>query len=55
MKYIRGNVVKQHSEAVMVLNYQNADCSLKNNFIVLFSITFGTLSFPIKPLAFVLF
>jgi len=37
---------KQHSETVMVWNYQNADCSLKNKFIVLFIIIFGTLSFP---------
>jgi len=31
----------------MVWNYQNADYSLKNTFILLFIIVFGTLSFPI--------
>jgi len=30
----------------MVWNYQNADCSLKNKFIVLFITVIGTLSFP---------
>jgi len=29
------NFIKQHSETVMVWNYQNADCSLKNKFVVL--------------------
>jgi len=34
----------------MVWNYQNADCSFENKFIVLFIIIFGTptLSFPIQ-------
>ena len=31
----------------MVWHYQNAHCSLKNNFIVLFIIIFGTISFPV--------
>jgi len=31
----------------MVWNCQNADCSLRNEFIVSFVIIFGTLSFPI--------
>ena len=39
------NFIKQHSETVMVWNYQNADCSLKSKFIVLLMIIFGTLSF----------
>jgi len=41
------NFIKQHSETVMVRNYQNADCSLRNFFylFVLFISTFGTLSF----------
>jgi len=33
-----------------VWNYQNADCSLRNKFIVLFIIIFGKLSFPIASL-----
>ena len=36
----------------MVLNYQNADCSLRKEFIVPFVIMFGTVSLPIT---FVLF
>ena len=32
----------------MLLNYQNAYCSLKNKFIVLFIIIFGTLSFSVR-------
>ena len=28
------NFIEQHSETVMVCNYQNADCSFKNKFIV---------------------
>jgi len=40
--------MKQHSETIVVWNYQNADCSLKNKFIVLFIIIIGTLSFPIR-------
>jgi len=40
------NFIKQHSETVVVWNYQNADCSLKNKLIVSFVIIFGTLSFP---------
>jgi len=35
----------------MVWNNQNADCSLKNKFIVLFIITFGTPSFPMGALS----
>jgi len=41
------NFIKQHSENITVWNYQNADGSLKNKFIVLFIMIFGTLSFPI--------
>ena len=37
------NFIKQHSETVMVWNYQNSDCSLRKKFIVSFIITFGTL------------
>ena len=33
-------------ETVMLWHYQNANCSLKNKFIALFIIIFGTLSFP---------
>jgi len=39
---------KQHSETVIVLNYQNADYSLRKKFIVSFIIIFGTLSFLIR-------
>jgi len=35
-KIYGNNFIKQHSETVMVLNYQNADCSFKNKFVVLF-------------------
>jgi len=42
--------IEQHSETVMVRNYQNADCSLKNKFTALFIIISGTLSFPIATL-----
>jgi len=41
------NFIKQHSETVMVWNYQYADCSLKNKFVVLFIIIFGTFSFAV--------
>jgi len=37
--------MKHYWETVVVRNYQNADFSLKNKFIVLFIIIFGTLSF----------
>jgi len=40
------NFIKQHSETVMVLNYQNADCSLEKKIIVSFIIIFDTFSFP---------
>ena len=40
MKYTEAIFFKQHSETVMVWNYQNADCSLRNKFIVLFVIIF---------------
>jgi len=33
-------------ETVMLWHYQNANCSLKNKFIALFIIIFGTLLFP---------
>ena len=51
-KIYGSNFIKQHSETVMVLNYQNADCSLKNKRIVLFVMIFGTLSFPADKLVF---
>jgi len=51
-KIYGSNFIKQHSETIMVLNYQNADCSLRKEFIVPFVILFGTVSFPIT---FVLF
>ena len=44
------NSIKQYSETVMVWNYQNADRSLKNKFIVLFIIIFDTL--PMAALMF---
>jgi len=43
----KSNFIEQHSETVMVANYQNADCSLKNKFVVLLIIICGTLSFPV--------
>jgi len=36
------NFFKRHLGTVVVRNYQNADCSLKNKFIVLFTVIFGT-------------
>jgi len=33
-KIYRSNFIKQHSETVMAWNYQNADCSLRNEIIV---------------------
>jgi len=45
-KIYRSNFIKQHSETLMVWNYQNADCSLKKKFIVSFITIFGILSFP---------
>ena len=33
------------------MDHQNADCSLKNKFIVVFVIIFGTLSLPICSLS----
>ena len=46
-KIYGNNFIKQHSETVMVWNYQNADCSLRKKIIVsFFFIIFGTLSFP---------
>jgi len=47
IKYTEAIFFKQHSETVMVLNYQNADCRLKKFFIVSFITIFGTLAFPI--------
>jgi len=34
-KIYRSNFIKHYSKTVMVWNYQNVDCSLKNKFIVL--------------------
>ena len=47
-KIYGSNFNKQHSETLTVWNYQDADCSLKNNFIVLFIIIFDTMSFPVR-------
>ena len=49
LKIYGSDFIKQQSETVMVWNYQDADCSLKNKFIVSFTrpIIFGTLSYPI--------
>ena len=44
----RSDFIKQHSETVMVWNYQNANCSIRKNFTVSFIITFGRLSFPMR-------
>ena len=41
------NFVKQHSETVMVRNYQNVDCTFRKKIIVSFIIIFGTLSFAV--------
>jgi len=42
------NFVKQHSETVVVRNYQNVDFSLREKIIVSFIIIFfGTLSFAV--------
>jgi len=40
------NYIKQHSENVMVWNYQNADCSLRNKFTVLFIVFVPYFHFP---------
>ena len=47
-KIYGSNFIKQHSETVMVWNYQNTDCSFKNKFILLFIVIFCTLSFPVQ-------
>ena len=44
-KIYGSSFIKQHSETIMVWNFQNADCSLKNKFTALFVIIFCTLSF----------
>ena len=45
------NFIKQHSETVTVWNYQNANCSLRKKlYCVIYTIIFGTLSFPIDGL-----
>ena len=46
-KIYESNFIKQHSETVTVWNCQNADCSFRSKFNVLFIIIFGTFSFPI--------
>jgi len=38
MKYTEAILIKQHSENVMVWNFQNADCSLRKKIIVSFII-----------------
>ena len=45
-KICRSNFIKQHSKTAMVWNQQNANCRLKNKFIVSFIVIFGMLSFP---------
>ena len=47
IKTYGSNFIKQHSETVMVWNYQNADCSLRKKLFVSFIIILGTLSFLI--------
>jgi len=44
----RSYFIKRHSETVTVRNYRIAHCSLKDKFVVLFIIIFGSLSFPIR-------
>jgi len=44
-KIYGSNFIRHHLEAVMVWNYQNADCVLRKIFFLSFNITFGTLSF----------
>jgi len=46
-KIYGSSFIKQHSETVIVLNYQSADYSLRKK-ILLFVIIFGTLSFPMQ-------
>jgi len=46
-KIYGSNFVKQHSEAVMVWNYQNADWNFTKKITVSYIIIFGTLSFPV--------
>jgi len=43
-KIYGSDFIKQHSETVMVWNYQNADCSFRKKIIVPFIIIFGRLS-----------
>ena len=50
-KIYGSNFIKQHSKTVMVRNCQNADCTFKNKFIVLFVIIFGTFSLPMWNVA----
>jgi len=44
----RSYFIKRHSETVTVRNYRIAHCSLKDKFVVLFIIIFGSLPFPIR-------
>jgi len=49
--FFKQNIRKQFCETALGncygLKYQNADCSLKNEFIALFITIFGAVSFPI--------
>jgi len=46
-KIYGSNFIKHHSETVMVWNYQTADCSFKDKYIVSIIIILGTLTFPV--------
>jgi len=50
LKIYGSNFIKQHSETVVVWNYQNADCSLKNKCIVSFIVTFRHTLVPCRLL-----
>ena len=49
-KIYGSNFIKQHSETVMVSNYQNANCRFKKKKLLSFIVIFGTLSFPMSAL-----
>jgi len=50
-KIYGNNFIRQHSETVMVWNYQSDDCSLRKKISCHFIIIFGTVSFPIVAFA----
>jgi len=48
-KIYGSNFIKQHSDTVMVWNYQNADCSLRKNYCVIYY-NFRHTFVPYRPL-----